>query len=258
MFAALPGIETISLQTVNCGERTSEVRLRVLGLIHRREKCKVCDSNASPAYNAGVFAIEVPHIATKADVVAVTKNYMRRVDMQVERYEILSSLSEGMRDAYIAARFDEFGHLFEELDESEQQGVRETLLKLERVPSEPVESLGEDEADSDSNDLEIAELSGRDELPENPFYSSAEEAADVIVPDQLELDAAHRAGGTPKLFPVWYATTRKPKNPLQECLGFGTQRSETDEVHYGIAQVAVPSYHRFGSLGSSFWWRFIT
>jgi esterase/lipase superfamily enzyme len=63
------------------------------------------------------------------------------------------------------------------------------------------------------------------------------------------------------VYPVWYATNRKPKDPLYPVNSF-TGHRDTDHrdayVHYGVADVFVPKSHEIGSIGSSLWKRLFT
>jgi esterase/lipase superfamily enzyme len=56
----------------------------------------------------------------------------------------------------------------------------------------------------------------------------------------------------PRLYAVWYGTNRRPNDPADPARGFSGQRD--DRVHYGTCNVSIPKSHRFGSVGSN-WWR---
>ena len=68
------------------------------------------------------------------------------------------------------------------------------------------------------------------------------------------MDAAHRAeANLPEgsvLFPVWFATTRKPNQEGNSAKGFSGNREAAGQVHYGVARVFVPATHQPGSLGT--------
>ncbi|MBW4480040.1 MAG: alpha/beta hydrolase [Tolypothrix brevis GSE-NOS-MK-07-07A] len=66
-----------------------------------------------------------------------------------------------------------------------------------------------------------------------------------------------RTGSTEAtLYPLWFGTNRKPKNPQDLSLGFSGERDR--QLHYGTCQVAVPKSHKIGSTGSPFWQRLLT
>jgi esterase/lipase superfamily enzyme len=54
---------------------------------------------------------------------------------------------------------------------------------------------------------------------------------------------------------VWYGTNRAPRVPGDLSKGFSAERDHT--IHYGCCAVAIPKYHTIGSIGSSFWHRFL-
>ncbi|MEU0877409.1 alpha/beta hydrolase [Lentzea sp. NPDC005914] len=54
----------------------------------------------------------------------------------------------------------------------------------------------------------------------------------------------------PRLYEVWYGTNRKPVKD-----GFGDQRD--DSVHHGVCEVAIPKAHKFGSIGTAWYKRWI-
>lgn len=58
-----------------------------------------------------------------------------------------------------------------------------------------------------------------------------------------------------RLFPVWYATNRKPNDADDLGNGFSSERDVC--VHYGRCRVSIPKTHQFGSVGSSFFARLI-
>jgi esterase/lipase superfamily enzyme len=55
---------------------------------------------------------------------------------------------------------------------------------------------------------------------------------------------------------VWYATTRRPNDPLNVSKGFSATRDDT--VHYGSCRVFIPKSHKIGSIGSPWWKRMLT
>ncbi|RCJ18463.1 hypothetical protein A6770_33035 [Nostoc minutum NIES-26] len=58
------------------------------------------------------------------------------------------------------------------------------------------------------------------------------------------------------LYPLWFATNRKPINPQDVSQGFSRERDR--QLHYGTCEVAVPKSHKIGSTGSPFWQRLLT
>jgi len=62
------------------------------------------------------------------------------------------------------------------------------------------------------------------------------------------------AAGT-RAYPVWFGTNRKPRDPKDPGKGFSGARD--DRVHFGRCLVAIPRSHRFGTLGSSWWKRWV-
>ena len=58
------------------------------------------------------------------------------------------------------------------------------------------------------------------------------------------------------LYPLWFGTNRKPKNPQDLSQGFSGERAR--QLYYGTCEVAVPKSHKIGSTGSPFWQRLLT
>lgn len=67
-------------------------------------------------------------------------------------------------------------------------------------------------------------------------------------------EALNPEAGT-RLYTVWYGTNRKPVDAADPASGFSHERDE--HVHYGKCQVAIPRSHKFGSVGSSWWRRWV-
>jgi hypothetical protein len=61
---------------------------------------------------------------------------------------------------------------------------------------------------------------------------------------------------TSRLYKVWFGTNREPLDPTDLSEGFSGRRG--DSVHYGCCTVSSPRSHRFGSVGSSWWRRWLT
>ncbi|MFN0068814.1 MAG: alpha/beta hydrolase [Limisphaerales bacterium] len=55
---------------------------------------------------------------------------------------------------------------------------------------------------------------------------------------------------------VWFGTNRRPLDPATPARAFGDERDQG--LHVGTCEVYVPKSHKFGSLGSSWFWRVIT
>jgi esterase/lipase superfamily enzyme len=64
-----------------------------------------------------------------------------------------------------------------------------------------------------------------------------------------------RADTGTRQYTVWFGTNRKPIDPANPVAGFSGERD--DRVHYGTCSVAIPKSHQFGSVGSSWWRRWI-
>ena len=63
----------------------------------------------------------------------------------------------------------------------------------------------------------------------------------------------------PRVYPVWYGTNRRRVDPSDPAAGYSGQReSNKNTVHYGKCLVAIPKSHRFGSIGSAWWKRWLT
>jgi esterase/lipase superfamily enzyme len=64
---------------------------------------------------------------------------------------------------------------------------------------------------------------------------------------------------SPRIYPVWFATDREPNDAADLRKGFSSRRA-TDEtaVYLGTCKVAIPKSHKFGSVASGWWKRFIS
>jgi esterase/lipase superfamily enzyme len=63
---------------------------------------------------------------------------------------------------------------------------------------------------------------------------------------------------SPRLYPVWFATDREPKDINDLGRGFSANRDrDSSKIHLGICHVVIPKAHRFGSVGSGWWKRFV-
>jgi esterase/lipase superfamily enzyme len=65
-------------------------------------------------------------------------------------------------------------------------------------------------------------------------------------------------GSLPCVYPVWYGTNRRHADPSDPAAGYSADREGTGSVHYGRCLVSIPRSHRFGSVGSSWWRRWLT
>lgn len=55
---------------------------------------------------------------------------------------------------------------------------------------------------------------------------------------------------------VWYGTSRQPNDPSDPDEGYSSQRDS--KIHYGSCTVYIPTSHKIGSVGSSWWKRLLT
>lgn len=69
------------------------------------------------------------------------------------------------------------------------------------------------------------------------------------------IDPTAESAERPMVYPVWFATDRRPAHLGDPSRGFSEKRDET--MHFGLCKVSVPKSHKFGSVGSSWWARFI-
>jgi|GEM_PF-6148891 len=59
------------------------------------------------------------------------------------------------------------------------------------------------------------------------------------------------------LYRVWYATTRQPVEEDAPRQGYGKKADSQGRVHHGYCDVLIPKSHRFGSVGSPAWKRWL-
>jgi esterase/lipase superfamily enzyme len=78
----------------------------------------------------------------------------------------------------------------------------------------------------------------------------------------LELDAEDAEpaadAGLPRVYRVWYGTNRRHADPSDPSAGYSGKREGKDHVHFGRCLVSIPKSHRFGSVGSAWWKRWLT
>ena len=61
-----------------------------------------------------------------------------------------------------------------------------------------------------------------------------------------------RPEDVPRVYRVWFGTNRRPIDPADPSRGFGPE--DDRRLYYGTCRVLVPKSHKIGSVGSS-WWR---
>jgi len=61
-----------------------------------------------------------------------------------------------------------------------------------------------------------------------------------------------RPEDVPRVYRVWFGTNRRPIDPADPSQGFGPE--DDRQLYYGTCGVLVPKSHKIGSVGSS-WWR---
>jgi esterase/lipase superfamily enzyme/GNAT superfamily N-acetyltransferase len=76
-----------------------------------------------------------------------------------------------------------------------------------------------------------------------------------IPPRAASVRARLRPDSGTRLYTVWYGTNRKPIDPPDPSSGFSGERD--NQVHYGKCEVAIPRSHKFGSVGSAWWRRWV-
>lgn len=103
--------------------------------------------------------------------------------------------------------------------------------------------------------------------------------AQIPVPPDLRLDEALRSGDVgfregaggerltgavpvwkpedAHLYEVWFGTNREPVDPADPSRGFANERDPNGTVHYGTCNVEIPRAHKFGSVGTPFWKRWL-
>jgi len=81
-------------------------------------------------------------------------------------------------------------------------------------------------------------------------------AADEAALKMRALSGDCRAEFSGVCYPVWFGTNRKPIDPRNLELGFGSEAD--DHLYYGKRIVRIPLSHRAGELGSPMWRRLLT
>lgn len=66
----------------------------------------------------------------------------------------------------------------------------------------------------------------------------------------------NRDTNTAIVYPLWFGTNRKPKNPRDISQGFSGE--DDRQLYYGTCKVIVPKSHKIGSTGSPLWQRLLT
>jgi esterase/lipase superfamily enzyme len=94
----------------------------------------------------------------------------------------------------------------------------------------------------------------------NRVWTSASEESESAPPASGDLDSpsprAARDDG--RIYTVWYGTNRRPVDVDDRSKGYSGKREKDGGIHYGACWVAVPKSHTFGSVGSSWWKRWLT
>ncbi|REJ38599.1 MAG: alpha/beta hydrolase [Microcystis flos-aquae TF09] len=145
-----------------------------------------------------------------------------------ERDKLIEQLPLGVRQAYERGK-QALDEEINKLSDEERAKVYEILRQLAELESKffspPIE--------------ELEDLSHASELP-TTFFKSEEEEESFIVPSPEEIDETKRGVTDGKLYPVWFATNRKPKNLHDVSQGFAGERDPNKKVYYGVARVNVP------------------
>jgi esterase/lipase superfamily enzyme len=168
------------------------------------------------------------------------------------RSMLVSQLPKRIREALISGDDVGLTEALGGLTEVEQVEVRDVIREWtalpQTLPMEPAEDGSPDPRDSPDLDLQRV-----DNLPSAPESLFRIVNGQEVHPPQEWLDSTHRADDAlaSVLFPVWYATTRKPKLASYPSNGFTGVRDQNACVHYGVARVFIPDSHEPGSLGSS-------
>jgi esterase/lipase superfamily enzyme len=87
---------------------------------------------------------------------------------------------------------------------------------------------------------------------EVPKVAAPKPVRGVEPPARLESSEPAAFDSGPRLYEIWFGTNRTPLDPRDPSKGFGGTRD--DRVHYGVCEVAIPKAHKFGSVGTA-WWR---
>ena len=97
--------------------------------------------------------------------------------------------------------------------------------------------------------------------PETAESQSAQVAAGALAAEEAAvkmraLSGDCRAEFSGTCYPVWFGTNRKPIDPANPALGFGSDAD--DRLHFGKRIVRIPLSHKPGELGSPLWQRLLT
>jgi esterase/lipase superfamily enzyme len=106
-----------------------------------------------------------------------------------------------------------------------------------------------------------------DPIPPPPYKSTDElilkqEYAEKTFRRVKKMDEFKKAKPSEKpdeshLYDVWFGTNRSLVQFDDPSKGFNNERDADGVVHYGICKVEVPITHKFGSIGTPFWKRWI-
>lgn len=175
--------------------------------------------------------------------------------MEQAQQELFLRLPEPVRVALEADDAEALVRALQALNDEDARAVHQVVHDLGALPAQfpSTHDEGEDNSYPDSPDIELEKV---DDLPDAPVPLFQVVDGQRIRPTQDWVDAGHRAQSVGSqgsvLYPVWYATTRKPKKESRPSLGFSGDPDPQGRVHHGIARVFVPESHEPGSLGT-FW-----
>ena len=138
--------------------------------------------------------------------------------------------------------------LLKKLDAAFNEGDQKLVLELVAKIREELAVRANDLADIEGKVASIlARLDLSDEAALKTFSLSVPDSV-YSKTRNLTKHNEEESGVNGPIYPVWFATNRKP---LGES--FGSERN--NQTTLGVAQVLVPEHRPFGTLGSSFWAR---
>jgi esterase/lipase superfamily enzyme len=77
--------------------------------------------------------------------------------------------------------------------------------------------------------------------------------------DRSVVSTALAPENVPRVYPVWFGTDREPNDGGDLAKGFSCDRAkDPSAIYFGMCDVVIPKAHKFGSVGSSWWKRFVT
>ena len=129
---------------------------------------------------------------------------------------------------------------------SQFRSVDEFLPEKELLPAP---SATDDSIDRDSSHWDAETTVDREA---SAVRADARDLMRAVDSREQLIDAATSGGR----YRVWYGTDRSPKSGSGSN-GFLGQRDTNNELHYGTCEVDIPRAHEFGSVGSSWWRRWV-